>query len=915
MKCFVGAVLVALASVCVAITTDPLLHYQFRESDTIYNTGLRFNDPSNLVWHGGPRDVINGVSSVSMNPLALYYYQSEMPIEGLQSAFMLSQGFEVMVRFHPQLPNFYRAQFCLFCLLSATKNTTTLQKFDPCKDMDFGVVLKGRVVSIITRNSESEKCNHLELAATLPDNTKGSSIEVVFRFDNGNRVIYINGREAAHYTPRIEGQDISTWSSLHQLLVGTIKPTMFRTSIQLFEATLSALNRSPPSTNTDGPLIEAYPDTREVPGGSQIRQSPMTRLFSSSRTPIMGVVKSRLEMLHHPKTRSYSPCAALGSIGRCQSPAVNCDVRQQAAPLYKYNIPADILQLKYEILVNASSYTGTDPKGFTGSISCKNNKPLEPLEWKLERYDASACPSAQRSMLVSLSDLYECFTGLPASLITPETLQTQLSELNGLLSVKLGHPECPQSLHEAQCALTFANQLNLRTNGPIKNSGKDVILGGVFTSYGEHTRRILHTRLLPTYIRNEDVYQPLETCILPVLGANTSQSLQKLDLMYSNSVGLELGGVSQCILDPATRVCCYEWSLQTTKRQLSKWTRFRSEVSVGFVMSEDGRSGHIQNFLFAFTELTAAAETTGVHVAHRRAPSGQTRVEICQYNNARLTVPYRAFVPHQTVYFSLTLVPANTARGSTCGRTPRCEYKDITLQLQTLKMCVLGSHPYLKDHTCTEMGGDEQKIADFTDPLHHVYNQAWKPEIHSLYSNCSSIITGSFWEREKRAGYLTVDSDEIDTPLVHPHRFGGNAQKRLNSYQTTSKARRTWTTYVLVGGAPDGFVLDDTFWPNTYVTYFWHYLGCAWFYGRFFLIVPVVGILLTLLIFFFNRVWPNLTGASMSHDVIEIIEEEPEGVAQGEPEITNIECESPQTSTVRRHHRNSSSEDSSSDSD
>lgn len=821
-------ILIVLIVFLNAYTLDSLLVYKFNQEENVNNQGLENRKRQNdLIWNGGVRTNGGIENSIVMDPRIQDHYKTMIPIESLWTSFKKGGGFTISLQFTLETANNYGSEFCLFCLLNANK---TLHSFDRCHDLDLGIIWKNRILTVITRNSEGGKCNHLELPSIVTDQVIGKPLNFTFRFDNGKRDIFHNGKQMAKYQPDAP-QDVSTWNPFHHLWVGPIKTTTYKSSIRLFEYHLNAINRGTPQTYVSELLSKSI--SIQTPQKGILIRSPSRanqKTFDSS-LDLLNVCELDDFACYQSKLLCiYDDCGICnGENKKCASKnGIQCYTgHTKSITIKDESTLANILATPYDVYIRS---TNPSIKTFHGNYKCINNT-IDSFWTPISQ------PSHQESVItnkISIGTLYQCITGKSRNYLTVANIKSELQSMTAKIQVQT--PE-----FDVVCEFKITSIVNAIES---ISSQSDTILGGIFVNTFENTGMSL--QIVPTlaYIRENDVLVSLKTCFNRYDALqNTSRDLQIIQKRFHTGADISIGNISQCIYNPITIECCYLWTLKTLNHYLLKKKNLHSELYLGSTINgiEYG-----SQFIFALNnvEFGSTIQMTPPPIPERITPLDPYETVICLYNDANHRFPYKKYSPHQTVYFKLQLVyKESIASGDfTCKKPRTCLIPELTLQLERFGMCI-PTIEYQPKTDCSKLEGTLHKIIDNSDSMNPIYTQEWNPTIDD-HTACSSIIAGSFKERLlNNHGFIEIKVDEIETPLVHPTSFQGTPQKTLNTFQTSFNARKTIISDE-IGACEEGFVVDDSLNPGTCVTPLRRGFGRLWLTIRF-----IVGIIVMLAFF------------------------------------------------------------------
>jgi hypothetical protein len=891
--------LIFLILVCVicGISLEHLYRYQFRNADMIPNEGTKASGSnpveSNLIWRGGKRkSVTQGNQALVIDPRLNDYYISETPIVGLRNDVLRANGLEVTLDITLQSSHNFRAEYCLLCLV---KVNTPLNKLDRCNDLDFGVLWFGKVITVITRNSGARKCNNIELPAPITNGMAQRPMSVTFRFINGFKELYINGKKSGAFEPP-QNQSISNWQTEHTIWIGPVTPTRYENAIQLKEYKISIIKSGAPeiyvSEPIDGPIstqaplkgviIKSFRSTATTRSGFNGRGGSSSG-SSSSSSSFQPCNLDDLDCYRHRQ----SPEPENHNQGR-NTQFVETSYTS-LGPVQKFETLEGFLdtELTFHVtsvnmLTTPPTTHGTDPL----ELGMLCGRGVEDSNMWTSRENIQGVRVYKKTM--KLGDIYECITRIPRKNFTFESLSTQFNHLNTTVA---------------------KNEFFISTTSTQMPTAEkeDQIVGSVVIVqvYSNTTTPRITTQETHRHIQDNDLVISYRSCIPRYnYHENTRVELNSISRGYQGGPPLTLGAISQCAYDPSSMTCCYFWSLRTMNHYVSKNSTFLSELYLFFDVNGDRQTHHM---LIVFPHLkrwfTSIPTTSGVVIPHtttgsnssittnggssistEHPPTPQTSpttptppttpqstptqpkgglssfapntLVACLYNDESMKIPYTRIRPHQQVFFKLQFVYDSLLHSGefNCKMPPKCIIPELTLQLESISMCSPGKR-FQAGKTCNELSGSLDVIMDLSDHFRQISNPDWKPEILHNHLNCGSAIFGRY--QEARSGFLEISYDRMETGVIRTQSFHSpTARRQLNSYQTIKKGTNRFVSPIL-GECTDGLVLDDSVQDGYCVPEWQRTLGRLWIWIRLGILFGVIGAVISITTFIYKMLFPK----------------------------------------------------------
>lgn len=791
-----------------------LFNYQFFDSDTIENQGS-YGNP--LLWIGGVRGKSPNQSyGTIVDPRVNDHFKTDNPVRLLANNLVNSGGFELALRLKMETPSNLRGDYCIFCLLAADK---TLNKFNPCTDLDLGVRWKDHSLIFNLRNTASHRCDFIEFSYRIPPALIGKQLDVLFRYRDGIRELYINNKLNRRYQRPfsiVNAYDVSVWSPAQRFWIGPIRNSKDRSAIQLIQFTLLGLdanttasatgsssseNSKSDSTRTVNIPLESYVETRILSKKGKQKQKGPTRQRFDSKIPL-----------------------TTGSTGSSQGTMDAIDEMFDPEEKMICNMGSDgnlILGFNWKKL--GFAFTDVEKLKARLTLSCP-----EAIKGT-HKFEGLHMPYSYQGLIYhyDIQKLNVCAKGkdlmsLKTTLIDGSSCKTSFTTSSA------GKSSNPHISFISQSGSARSDDMNFTT----------VELG--------------------KYAKNGEVYIPLKTCY------NNKYDAESLKIIEQTGIGVSLGNVTECqnVTGQSTQ-CCHLWSLETRNNFIARERILTSYAYLKFTLSTR-YSEEIPIFMEITTRhfdtqqlrLRQTDKISKEKVKRSKLVIEPSETVVCLYNDPSRKVKYARRRNRQPIYYRIMLVPTRIVKEGrfSCFTPPQCYTNEVTLQISTLQVCLPHSKD-LKPEECNRNTGTIYPIVDLSDPRKEIYKKEWEASRLKIYGKCQNIIEGDFvdillhdpYSKMMHDGIFQITTNVIDSPFFQQQMGFSERSDNLQYFQTTSSPQNTWSSPNTIGGAIDPgwsfWAYDLARWTILFLAiglFIWiAYRMCLWFYPPIEILQPV----------------------------------------------------------------------------
>ncbi len=758
-------ILITLFVISQSIETSNILEYQFDNSDVIKNFGSKFEDENTLFFKQIDIERISSLSgkSSTLNSNGMSHYHTIDPILNLKTSLVESKGFEFKTRI--KIPKLYNegGEFCIFCLFS--QGISDKSKAHKCHQLDFGLVWQNRNLVFNLKRTQNADCLSTELTEFLNPSYENQILDISFRYNQTHRTFHINNKlikiqiEKDSIYTRL--RDVSTWNSTQELYIGPIKKGKQSASIMIFESSIRG--------NEDTQIV-----TTPVVKSNLI--SVPKKKFTISST---DCDPNDLECFK----RTFIVTNDKKEDQNCLSRENTCSMNMITSPLDAKSIQ-EFMNTKIQFMTSALI-----PFGRSHETYLNNRQILQDSLRREENLNSSQTQCVDKTMeLTRVSTLYNYQLGdvyLPlleynsSFTYELESLKKSLSSLNPYLQISVN------GIYKTKCHLGFLssdsspNVMNEKPSQSLQTSGNVMIRSTLKTIELKEKRRVFGSDLYLTFQTSFPRY---------TFGAkHLNQPTEPLEKIGENGTPTELIHAEfpfQCD-SYSQNECSYEWSIKTTGNVLRRKFLIhsngylRQKMLEGFEISE-----HLifYDITFNYQEPIRKKELAQYYGKSTLAP--QT-IKLCLYSDEKLTKPFVKKQYGQLVYFKFQVVYDTENSEFSCDVKDRCFADDTSLLLKSFSVCTprTNVNPSISTFSsCQENNGIVYPLFEIINSNDVKIYEDWKLKFTNIYTNCSSIVTGSY-EDQLSQSIVYFDSNAAVIKRPPLTKYGANANFKLASHQ------------------------------------------------------------------------------------------------------------------------------------
>jgi hypothetical protein len=787
------------------------------------------------------------------NPsLAVYPHKNEWlatvdPVESVLYNFNNGEGYKLVLNMTFVSELNFMGTYCLFCLIRNLPKIHTPLSINMCTDIDMGLVWSNNHLVYVSRDILSYECKYLTIDTFILKKWVGQPTQFEFSWHRGIKSIRVNGESIRipSIPSRLESIQVTKggaligWTTQHHVLQGPIAINPNFQRAQVYIHSIEVL----PYTNADDPPLQEF-FTPIILNYTEHTVPPVVAPQASGPTCAISDVVCLNS--HDKSTKSYeiSDLWIKTMPLECQPEHYNKYTYSIDTGVSNYTTPVIRLTIQYSLRL-----------GFKyGFHITMGGQLIEPSKITYGPHDAN-------------HQICRYYTAYSVEYIIPPPAHDTKSGSgfspldNSVLLEEAVIEYTPPTNHESTQRFTKRSRMIISVR---KDELRDIDVDKEKLAVVQlHPDGLeIHTRRVTQAIQRGYLDMTMETCYnrysrvldTPLLALESAMSPTQDALLY-------VADIATPRYDPHKMQMCHRWHLKSLYPIMLHREQFATTGVVTLKFTKQTSALFNVNIFYSYSLSGYKFQTP----APQQPPTSTRRSieetmfaeRVCMYNDLRLSRPYIKNNRNQRVYFKFDLVPRREMATHSCAHHPDaplfCNVPQYNLRVYKIGLCTKQTMaPTTTENKCGQMGGIYNLIwtanPSSTEELPLVTRDYWDLHITTYqYTNCSSIVVGSFIDRSFTSSAFTNPST-LDFTFQIVAR--DNARGNELHYRTSSDLRgfgetvMNYLTPSLIGGCDSGSWFS-AYWEECVGAFLWWY-GDIWVKSR--LIVLAIFISLLVLI-------------------------------------------------------------------